>query len=236
MRISTGVQGFDELTNGGLPDNRLYIVSGPPGSGKTTFAVQFVARGVEAGERALFISMHETAAELARSMAGYAFDFERMLESNGVTFVNVFDEEGRTLITPEKEGDYRTSVQNQVRGVQQFVADYDVDRVVLDSTMLLRHFFSDEGDSVIPLLTGLKRLDATVLLVSEMTDPSAYADDHYLAHGLIFLHNFLDAEAGMMRRGLQILKMRGTTIDTDVHPLEFTERGLRVHPDERLQR
>lgn len=235
MRVSTGVQGFDDLTNGGLPSDRLYILSGPPGSGKTTFAVQFVARGVEEGERALFISMHETAAELARSMAGFTFDFERMLKSKGVTFVNVFDEEGRDLLTPENEGDYRTSVQNQIRQIQQFVAEYDVDRVVLDSTMLLRHFFSDE-DSVVPFLTGLKRADATVLLISEMTDPSAYADDHYLAHGLIFLHNFLDAEAGVMRRGLQILKMRGTTIDTDVHPLEFSEHGLRVRPEERLQR
>ena len=235
MRVSTGVQGFDDLTNGGLPSDRLYILSGPPGSGKTTFAVQFVARGAESGGRALYLSMHETAAELSRAMSGYDVDFPRVLESNRVTFLNVFDEEGRDLLTPENEGDYRTSVQNQIRQIQQFVADYDVDRVVLDSTMLLRHFFSDE-DSVVPFLTGLKRADATVLLISEMTDPSAYADDHYLAHGLVFLHNFLDAEAGVMRRGLQILKMRGTTIDTDVHPLEFTDRGLRVHPDQRLQR
>lgn len=236
MRVSTGVNGFDDLTNGGLPVDRLYIISGPPGSGKTTFAVRFVVEGVQRGDRALYLSMHETAAELARAMSGFAFDFSRMLESNQITYVNVFDEEGRDLLTPESDGDYRTSVENQVRQIRKFIAEYEVDRVVLDSTMLLGHFFSDDSDSIIPFLTGLKRADATVLLISEMTDPTAYSEDHYLAHGLVFLHNFLDADVGVMRRGLQVVKMRGTTADTDIHPLEFTERGLRVDPDERLQR
>jgi KaiC/GvpD/RAD55 family RecA-like ATPase len=59
-----------------------------------------------------------------------------------------------------------------------------------------------------------------------MTDPTAYADEHYLAHGVVFFHNYLEEDR--MRRGVQVLKMRGTAIDADIRPIEFTDAGLSV--------
>lgn len=230
MRIRSGIEGFDSIIDGGLPANRLYIVSGPPGSGKTTFAVQFLLGGVQSGAQCLFLSMHETKTELARAFDGYEFDLQAALRSQQLEFVNVFSEKSHGLLKPAQEGDYRTSLENQIRVITNFIDDAGVDRLVFDSTMLIRHFFSDDSDTFIQFLMGLKRVDATVVLVSEMTDPTAYSDDHYLAHGLIFLHNFLDAETRAMRRGLQVIKMRGAAIDTDIHELVFTDRGLKVQP------
>jgi len=79
---------------------------------------------------------------------------------------------------------------------------------------------------MIQMLSSLKRCQATTLLISEMTDPSAYSEEHYLSHGVIFMHNYL--EDGGMRRGIQVLKMRGTNVDTDIQDVEFTDAGLRV--------
>jgi len=92
--------------------------------------------------------------------------------------------------------------------------------------MLLEHFLADSDNSKIQFLTSLKRTDATVVLISEMTDPSSYTDEHYLAHGVVFMHNFL--ENGGMQRGVQVLKMRGTKIRTDIHDLSFGDDGIRV--------
>lgn len=234
-RVSTGVPGFDEIVDGGLPADRLYILSGPPGSGKTTFALQFAVAGQEAGERALYLSMHETAPELVRAMSGYGFDLERRLGTASFRFMNVFEDEEASLLQPEQEADYRTSLRNQVREIREFVAKNDLSRVVIDSTMLLRHFFSNDHDAFITFLTGLKHADATVLLISEMTDPTAYADDHYLAHGLVFLHNFLDERSQEMQRGVQVIKMRGTPIDTRIHAASFGEAGLEVDPERSIE-
>ena len=99
--------------------------------------------------------------------------------------------------------------------------------------MLLEYYFSDDLNALVKFLSKLKRADATVVLISEMTDPTSYTDGHYLSHGVIFMHNYL--ESGGMTRGIQIIKMRGTEIDCDIRPVEFTDRGLRVNPNEKVQ-
>jgi len=68
MRISSGVPGFDDLVEGGLLTERLYVVSGPPGSGKTTFSTMFIMEGARSGENCLYVTMHETEAELVEVM------------------------------------------------------------------------------------------------------------------------------------------------------------------------
>ena len=114
-----------------------------------------------------------------------------------------------------------------------FLEQQDIDRAVIDSTMLLQHFFENVSDEITGFLSALKQTDTTTVLISEMTDPSSYADEHYLAHGVIFFHNYLDG--GGMTRGVQVIKMRGTAIDCDIRPIEFSDQGLRVIADKRVE-
>src|SRR6056297_3523673 len=89
MRLSSGVPGFDELIEGGLLPNRLYVVSGPPGSGKTTFCSQFITQGAKEGENCLYVTMHETKTELREDMSGFDFGFDRAIKSNAIQFLNL---------------------------------------------------------------------------------------------------------------------------------------------------
>jgi len=227
MRLSSGVPGFDDLVEGGLLEDRLYVVSGPPGSGKTTFCSQFITQGAKEGADCLYVTMHETKEELMQDMAGYDFGFDRAVQSENVQFLNLVTEAGKRTITQFGSDGGLTN------RLVAFIESNDVDRVVIDSTMLLQHFFSDMSDEITGFLSALKQTDATTLLISEMTDPTSYSDEHYLAHGVIFFHNFLDSSG--MTRGIQVIKMRGTAIDCDIREISFSDQGLRVHPDRKVQ-
>lgn len=226
MRISTGVPGFDTLVSGGLPAQRLYVVSGPPGSGKTTFCAHFVTAGAKAGENCLYVTMHETKEELLQDMRGYEFGFDRAMRSGAVQFLNLVTDEG--LETIHRYGS-KAGLTGRLTGL---IEETGVDRVVVDSTLLLSHFLDDPSGETTSFLTALKQLDATIVLISEMTDPTSYSDEHYLAHGVVFFHNFL--EDGGMKRGVQVIKMRGTPIDADIREVGFSRAGLTVEATKKL--
>ncbi|PSQ28556.1 KaiA-binding protein [Halobacteriales archaeon QS_9_67_15] len=227
MRVSSGVPGFDELVQGGLLKDRLYVVSGPPGSGKTTFSSQFITQGAKAGENCLYVTMHETKEELMQDMSGYEFGFDQVMASGKIQFLNLMTDSGKRTIT---QFGTESGLTNRIVA---FLEQQDIDRAVIDSTMLLQHFFNDVSEEITGFLSALKQTGTTVVLISEMTDPSSYADEHYLAHGVIFFHNYL--ESGGMTRGVQVIKMRGTAIDCDIRAIEFTNQGLRVLTDRKVE-
>jgi KaiC/GvpD/RAD55 family RecA-like ATPase len=227
MRVSSGVPGFDQLVEGGLLEDRLYVISGPPGSGKTTFCAQFITQGAKKGEDCLYVTMHETQTELMQDMSGYEFGFDRAMQSDAIQFLNLVTESGKRTIS---QFGTESGLTNRLIA---FIEQNGVDRVVVDSTMLLQHFLTDVSQEITGFLSALKQTDATILLISEMTDPSSYSDEHYLAHGVIFFHNFLDR--GSMTRGMQAIKMRGTAIDCDIRQIAFSDAGLQVFPDEKIE-
>jgi len=232
MRIPSGVSGFDHLIQGGFLPGRLYVLSGPPGSGKTTFTAQFVAEGLRNGENSLYVTMHESREELVDDMSNFEFGFETLTASEQFRFVNMASKQGKRLLNQFSQSGNPSSVQSLTDKIVAFVNSRDVDRLVIDSTMLLELFFADGGEEMTRFLTALKDCEATTLLISEMTDPSAYSDEHYLAHGVIFFHNYLEATG--MTRGIQVVKMRGTDIDCDIRSLRFTDEGIVVDPTKRV--
>ncbi len=246
MREKTGIEGFDVLIEGGLLPGRQYLISGSPGSGKTTFGVQFLATGALAGEAGAYVALSESIGTIIEDMSRYNLQIDDLVKKKKLFFLDIgptknygdFDDVSN-VITPNYEQQVTDSPSSDnapptpyavFKNVETLAKQYGIKRLVIDSLSAIR-FTSQhpslEERSVGRFIRNLKNLGCTTLLLSELLKPEAYTIEQFASHGVIFLHNFMDKQ-GSMTRALQIIKMRGTKHDCEMHGIEFTEKGMKV--------
>ncbi|AEH59895.1 putative circadian clock protein, KaiC [Methanosalsum zhilinae DSM 4017] len=242
MRIPTGIEGLDELIEGGLLSERVYLVSGPPGCGKTTFGMQFLIQGASQGEVGLYVTLLESPQNIIDDISNYAINLPSLIKSRKVLFADLgprleygYMDEMHDIITPEYEVGHASletdapSPAMVYKEISNYVREYNVKRLVIDSLSAIRFTTKDtslEEKEMSRFIRHLKKLGCTTVLISEMTDPQAYTTEQFASHGVIFLHNFLYDKS--MIRALQIIKMRGTMHDCDMRRMDFTGRGLKI--------
>ncbi|OFV68627.1 MAG: RecA-superfamily ATPase [Candidatus Syntrophoarchaeum caldarius] len=237
-REPTGIKGFDEIIEGGLLAGRVYVTSGPPGSGKTTFSTQFLAQGAMNGSYGAYITLNETVDSIVADMSNYAFNLPKLIELKKLHFVDLgpsamygaqeqFDYPMQDYGSPDNIPSPRYIFEK----IREYVTDHGITRVVIDSISAIRFLHDDyatEEKSISRFIRNLKSLGCTTIILSEMTDPSTYTIEHFAADGVIFMHNFFDPAKNRMTRGIQVIKMRGTKHDCNIHKAKFTSNGLMV--------
>ena len=244
MRIKSGIEGFDTLVEGGFPQGRQYLLSGTPGSGKSTFGVQFLAAGALEGENGAYIALSENIGTFVEDMSRYNLQIEDLVKKKKLFFIDLgptinygeYDEMSN-LITPDYMQQAGDTLVNQpptpfsvFKEVENQVKQFGIKRLVIDSLSQIRFASKDpasEERSISRFIRNLKTLGCTTILLSELTKPDAYTIEQFASHGVIFLHNFMDKQ-GSMVRALQIIKMRGTKHDCELRAIEFSDKGLKV--------
>ncbi len=224
-RIRSGIPGLDQLIEGGFLENRVYTVCGPPGSGKTTFCMQFLVQGAVENSPGLYVAFHESPENIYLDMCNYAFGLQSLV-SRG--FVRFLDMSGSQLAWTSDD-DESPSPSNVLRAIGKLIEQYNAERLVIDSLKAIKFTYSKPQIArrdMTRFLHGLKELGCTTLIISELEDPDRYEIEQHLSHGLIFLHNFLQRRR--MVRSLQIMKMRGTRHDCEMRRLVFGPKGLQV--------
>ncbi len=244
MRLKTGVAGFDKLLEGGLINNQVYIICGPPGSGRTTFAIQFLVEGALRDEKGLYVSFTDNPTNVIKYMSRYNFNLIDHVKSKKIFFMDagseLFSDEdkktesSRDMIYDLSASQTTTTTKNVFEKIEPIIKKTDIKRLVLDSTAALAFITKGQGRNrgkeekeILKIMNSLKQLDVTVLLLSEHEKPESFKLEHYLASGVIFLHN-LTGQDSEIEHGIQIIKMRGTRHDNRLHPLAFTANGLAI--------
>ncbi len=244
--MTTGSDGLDDLLGGGLPDGRTVLVTGGPGTGKSTLAMGFLQAGLDAGERCLLVSTEQTAAELRDSFAGFDFDLDHerldLVTLQAVPGDPVTHDESMLVFEPDDDPDDHPldftdgSSLSYLRGELEPYAP--VDRVVVDSVSALSGFAVDRDRfrrDVLELVRFVaNRFDATSLFTSERgTVRAAHSEGggpldalKYITHGVVDLQR-VDVE-GSARRRLRVEKLRGREHDSRPHEYELTPEGVRV--------
>ncbi|ASI99235.1 RAD55 family ATPase [Thermococcus celer] len=223
-RVSTGVPGLDDLIGGGLIKGRVYLLIGPPGSGKTTFGIQFLIEGAKNDEKGLFVSLLEHPKTITQNMLRYNFGLLNYLKSKRIVFYDL----GEGVFRAGRRFTWSEALDNLL----SIVEGEGIKRVVIDSFTSLEHSVLDPDYKRIALGRFVRKLHdmgVTCLMTVEMMSSERYTDEYYLADGVIVLHHFM--RDYRMIRALQVLKMHGVAHDTNLKKIRFTDEGLRVYPE-----
>lgn len=228
--VSTGNTGFDSILKGGLPCNRLYLLEGTPGSGKTTLGLQFLRAGVAAGESVLYITLSETAEELESVAHSHGWSLEGInlfeFASTAEVLGEVYEQ---SILHP-----WEAELGNTIKLIQERVDALQPKRLVFDSLSEMRLLAQDPlryRRQVLALKQYFAGRDITVLLLDDMTGSGGECDNHLhsLCHGVITLER-LTLDFGAARRRLQVQKLRGVDFVAGFHDFEIRKGGLEVYP------
>jgi circadian clock protein KaiC len=229
-RVSTGIAGLDDILGGGWTPNRLYLVEGAPGAGKTTLALQFLQAGIDAGERCLYITLSETKEELDTIVAAHGLRFD------GVDVFELASAEGvlaagqeMTLLHP-----WEIELGETVKLITDQVERTNPSRVVFDSLSELRLLAQDPlryRRQILSLKQFFAGRNATVLLLDDLTSSNGQRDLqlHSICHGVLTLER-LTLDFGAARRRLEVQKMRGIEFHAGFHDFVIRPGGLEIFP------
>jgi circadian clock protein KaiC len=223
----TGVKGLDEILGGGLPSNRLYLIEGDPGAGKTTLALQFLMSGLRAGERVLYITLSETEEELRDGAASHGWSLD------GMDIFELKAVEQRALggdVTLFHPGEIELG--EAMKTLLEEVDRRDPQRVVFDSLSEIRLLAQQPlrfRRQILAMKHHFAKKRCTVLLLDDRTAESNDKQILSIAHGAILLEQHAPAY-GTERRRVRISKMRGRSYRGGFHDYAITAGGLRVFP------
>lgn len=228
-RASTGVNGLDDVLNGGLERRRLFLIEGEPGAGKTTLALQFLLAGARAGESVLYVTLSETADELRSVCASHGWSLDRVELRELVPHETSLAPDDQNTMFHPAEVELTATLQPVLADVERLKPT----RVVFDSLSEVRLLAGSPlryRRQILALKQFFATRHCTVMLLDDSVGPGqADSDVRSLAHGVIMLEQ-IAVEYGSERRRLRVVKYRGVKFRGGYHDYLIRTGGIAVFP------
>lgn len=241
-RIPTGIKGFDELVEGGLPKGYAVLLSGSAGAGKTLFALSYIAEGIKKGENCLYISLEQREEEIRSQAEQIGLNLNS--EKNNIKIIYIDIKQLNSWVIDElfkqiKENNIQRLVIDSLTTLSVYAPLYQLSYETAVKMM------GNENKMVSPVVIGdnltkyfiysfiarIRCTGCTTILLSEIADKSgALSSDtvsEFMCDGVILIS--FESMGGAYSRSLIVRKMRATKNDEDIHPLEISPQGLTIH-------
>jgi circadian clock protein KaiC len=226
--FSTGIVGLDDILEGGLARDHLYLIEGDPGTGKTTIAMQFLMEGTRHGQRSLYVTLSETKTELLEIAQSHGWSLE------GIELFELAPDEAQ--LRPEAQytvfNPSEIEMTETINAVLSEVERLQPARVVFDSLSELR-LLARESLRYRRQILGLKQFfsgrKCTVLFLDDRTAEGHDKQLQSIAHGVIIMES-VDREYGIKRRRLEVKKLRGSRFREGFHDYCIKRGGVEVYP------
>ena len=223
-RLDVGIDGLDQMILGGVPSRSLMVAIGSAGTGKTTFGLQFLHRGLEQGEDGVYITLEESRDRIISTADEKGWGFGECVADDRLAVVD---------IDPIEMSNSLDSIQNDLPNL---IKDFGADRLVLDSVSLLEMMYESapkRRSQVFGFARALKDAGITILLTSEADRDHAYASRfgivEYLADAVFVLQYVRPNEFQETRLAVEIQKIRDANHSRETKPYDLTDEGISVY-------
>lgn len=227
-RVSTGIEGLDDVLNGGFPRGHLFLVEGQPGTGKTTLGLQFLMDGARQGAEVLYVTLSESQKEIEQVARSHRWSLDGVTIFEYTPTEDSLRPEDQYSAFHPSEVEFQDTTQNILREVERVQPT----RVVLDSLSEIRLLARDSlryRRQVLALKHFFTNRNCTVLLLDDLTSGSEDLQLQSIAHGVLFLEK-ITREFGKTRRRVQISKLRGSTYREGYHDYSIQTGGVVLSP------
>ena len=227
-RVATGIAGLDDILSGGFTPNRLYLVEGNPGTGKTTLALNGLLEGLRLGEKVLYVTLSETKAELAAVARSHGWSLAGIDVLELVAPESELEPENQNAMFQPSEVELGVTTKAILAQVERVKPK----RVVIDSLSEMRLLAQSPlryRRQVLALKQYFIGRECTVFLLDDLTSETEDLQLQSIAHGVVSLEQ-MSPEYGAERRRLRVTKLRGQKYRGGYHDFVITTGGLDVFP------
>jgi len=229
-RVKTGIEGLDQLIQGGIPEGSSVLLAGGSGTGKTIFATQYIYNGGKLyGEPGIYVSIETNLKNIIWNMQSFNWDVRELQEKNLMKTYRL------NLGQTKKRESVEDRIDEELNVISQMVKELGAKRLVIDSVSAFGVWFENAGlvrSMLFQFVDRLKNLDCTTLLTTETTGEkmkfSAFGVEEFIADSVIALY-FTPPH-----RSIFVKKMRGTDHSKTIHPFEINENGLTINATDRV--
>jgi len=235
-KVKTGIPGLDSIISGGMRMGRTVTVSGPPGSGKTTFGLQYLHSGAkDFDESGVYLTMSQNIDDIKNDCKTFGWDFDDLITKEKILMVDARPFKIQDELIGKDESLYRGEqlpFEHLTKLILSSIKRIDAKRVVIDSLTILAMQYNDQfymRQGLQGMVQALENFGVTSLILSEYSEKDKIPLEWFVTSGIIQLRHTRKEDT--MERTIHVTKMRGVKHSEQIHLIELDSDGLHLlHP------